>query len=46
MFMKELELRRIEHRIRAKVNRVQALVDWSQEGQKRSTLSSLRFQLI
>ena len=44
--MKGLEQRKILHRVGAKVNRVQALDDWSHEGQKRSTSSSLRFQLI
>ena len=34
---------RIQHRIGAKVNRVQVLVDWYQESQRRSTLSFLRF---
>ena len=31
--MRRLEQRRIQHRIGAKVNRVQALIDWSQNGQ-------------
>ena len=31
--MRGLEQRRIQHRIGAKVNRVQALIDWSQNGQ-------------
>ena len=33
MFMKRLEQRRLQHRIGAKVNRVQTLVDWNQESQ-------------
>ena len=32
--MKGLEQRRIQHRIGEKINRVQALVDWSHEGQQ------------
>ena len=44
--MKGLEQRKILHRVGAKVNRVQAFDDWSHEGQRRSTSSSLRFQLI
>ena len=31
--MRRLEQRRIQHRIEAKVDRVQALIDWSQNGQ-------------
>ena len=34
IFLKGFEQRRIQYRIGAKVNRVQALVDWSHEGQK------------
>ena len=34
IFLKGLEQRRIQYRIGAKVNRVQALVDSSHEGQK------------
>ena len=44
--MKGLEQRRIQRWIGAKVNRVQDLVEWSQDGQKRSVSSSLWFQLI
>ena len=39
IFMKGLEQRRIQHRTETKVDRVQALADWSQEGQKMSTSS-------
>ena len=34
IFMRGLEQRRIQHRIGEKINRVQALVDWSHEGQQ------------
>ena len=44
--MKGLEQRKIQPRIETKVNRVHVLVDWSHEGQKRSTSSALRFSLI
>ena len=37
--MKGLEQRRIQHRIGAKVARIQTVVDWSHEDQKRSTSS-------
>ena len=33
IFLKGLEQRRIQHRTGAKVNRMQALIDWSQNGQ-------------
>ena len=39
--MRGLEQRRIQRRIRAKVDRVQALVDWSPEGQHRSSFPHL-----
>ena len=38
MFMKGFAQRRIQNRIGAKVNRIHALVDWSQEGQHHSIL--------
>ena len=41
--MKGFEQRRIQHRIGEAVHRVQASVDWSHKGQKRSTSSFLRF---
>ena len=46
ILMKGLDRKRIRHRIGAKVDRLQALVDWSHEGQKTSTSASLRFKLI
>ena len=46
IFIKGLEQKRMQHRIGGKVTRVQAEVGWSQEGQKRSTLSSFQFQQV
>ena len=46
IFMVGLKQREILHGLRAKVDRVQALVDWSNEGQQRSASSLLRPQWI
>ena len=41
IFMQALELRRIQHRVGTKLNRVQALVERSQEGQHRPSVLHL-----
>jgi len=46
IFMKRLEQRRIQYRIKIEVNRVQALMDRNNKDQKKSTFSSLRLLLI
>ena len=46
IFMKRLEQRRIQYRIKIEVKRVQALMDRNNKDQKKSTFSSLRLLLI